>query len=263
MIELKKYSTDELCAALNIKKSTFKSHKKKILKNYEYEETKVGRSKIYTLINYKEEKSIFIKLCEELANEDVSFPNEKTAERILEKLFQVDCSILDDESLGYEVGLERHTVGSYINLFRQYKILPPELPITKRKILNPETGEIEEQEINLNNYADNYAYYVVSRKDDYREALTKKEWRNMHKFIRDRKNEYLLDFVQVLELDGYSEEEKEEAAKEYEAEANRFAYIDCIKENGGVPRRNLLKAPTNKAFEVLGEYFNLKTKTYI
>ena len=265
MLNKKFYSWVELEELMNIQFTKKNNRAKLIRRNiepyYEFEIIKEGRSQVgIRILEYKEkEKSSFIKLCEELANEEVSFPNEKTAERILEKLFQVDCTILDNESIGFEVGLSRQTFGSYINLFRQYKILPPKLPVTERKILDTENGEILENKLNLNKYT----YYVVSRKDDYREEINKEEWMSMTKFIRDKYEEYLDEFIQVLDTGYLSKEEAKEAVEEYKSEANRFAYIDCIKENGGIPRRSLLKAPTDKAFEVLGEYFKLKTKTYI
>jgi hypothetical protein len=130
MIETKTYTTKEICEALNIKETSFKSHKEKFLKDYDYVETKVGRSK------YK-----FIKLCEQIAKEDVKFPKESTAENILLVLMKKDCTILDYEEIGLEIPgyLERHTIGRYIELFRKYKILPPVLSKVPKLSFNKET----------------------------------------------------------------------------------------------------------------------------
>lgn len=260
MIKLQTYTTKELCLALNIKETTFKSHKENYLDGYKYEEVKIGRSKCYKIIDYKEKaKSEFISLCEKISNSDVSFPNEKNAEKILKVLLEEDCTILDYEELGYEVNLERHTVGAYIKLFRIYKILPLELQKVPRKTINIETGEILSKMIDPNKYI----YYVVSRNEGFREELTQSEYYDINKFIKEKINEYLDDFLTVLDSDKYSSSQREEIVKEYLSTATRYAYSDCINEHGGIPKKTLSKIPTKKAYDVFSEYFNLCSKKVI
>lgn len=257
MIELKTYTTKELCEALNIKITSFKTHKERALKDYKYIEAKAGRNKAYTILAYKgKEKSTFIQLCEKITETEVKFPKEQTAISILEVLFKKDCTILDNEELGYETSknFERHTIGRYINLFRTYKILPPILPKVPRLVLDKETGEFISKEYDPNEYV----YYSVSRNIEFREEITKDEYFEMIRFIHKIRSEYLNDFLQVLDSQEYSQKEIEEVIEEYKRESNRIAFIECKKEFTGVPMKAISKVPTKEAFDVLYSYFNLK-----
>jgi hypothetical protein len=257
MIDLGTYTTKELCEALNIKPTSFKSHKQKFLKDYQYIETKLGRSKAYTIIGYKEkEKSEFIKLCEKVAGTEVYFPKESTAEKILKVLFQEDCTILDYEEIGYEIPgtLERHTIGRYIDLFRKYKILPPILPKVPRLIFNKETGEFFSKSLDPNKYT----FYIVSREFDFREEINESEYYEMRRFIDEKYSEYLTFFLLVLEDEKFSKSERIKIIKEYKSDAIKLAYSDCLKTYGGIPKKAVSKVPTKEAYDVFSGYFNLE-----
>ncbi|MEK4011640.1 hypothetical protein [Peribacillus sp. FSL M8-0224] len=255
MIELKTYATKEICEALNIKQTSFKSHKEKFLKDYYYIETKVGRSKAYTVTGYKEqEKSEFIRLCEKLAGTEVSFPKERTAEKILKVLFQKDYTILDYEDLGYEIPdtLKRHTIGRYIDLFRKYQILPPKLPKEIRYSFDKDTGELFSKLHDPNKYV----YYSVSRGDEFREELSEREYLEMRKFVEEKYSEYLSYFMTALDGQEHSNEERVQTIKDYKEEAKKSAYKDCKRNYTGVPMKTLSKVPTIEALEIFSSYFS-------
>ena len=223
MIELKTYTTKELCEALDIKLTSFKSHKEKFLKDYYYLEEKRGRSKFYTITGYKKkEDSEFIKIFKELSGKDVTFPKEDTAEKILKVLFDRDCTISDNEEIGYEVpgGLERRTIGIYIDLFRSYNALPPKKDKVPRLSFNAETGESYSKFYDPNEYV----YYLVSREEGTREIISKKDYFEILKEVKEDSSTFFNEQLEIIDLDDYSSEEGANAIDQYRREASRRAW---------------------------------------
>lgn len=241
MLELKTYSTKELCEALNIKMTSFKSHKEKFLKDYEYEEIKTGRSKSYRIKSCKIDNT-FIKLCEQIAVKKVKFPNAKTAELILFELLKNDWTIFSCDDIGWEIQgrLERHTVGKYIELFREYNILPKKLDKIKSLSFDTETGELFSKEIDPNKYT----YYKVFAATEMREEVTKQEYLEMRKFIREKYDENLEE--QLEHCHG-----NHEAIKDVMKFAGSEAYRLCVYEYSGVPMKAISKVPTEKSTTII------------
>ncbi|MGE7864728.1 hypothetical protein ACQKNO_00365 [Bacillus paramycoides] len=258
MLNKQFYSFKELDEIFSVQ-FTKKNGRSKLIKRniepyYIFDTVKEGRSQIgLKIIDYKRpEKSDFIKLCERISETEVKFPKESTAIKVLEVLFEEDCTILDNEEIGYMVPsyLERHTVGTYIKLFRKYKILPPVLPKLQRVSFDKETGEIFSKQYDPNKYT----YYAVSRSEGIRYELEEHEYFAMRKFIDEKHSEYLTDFLLATES---LDKEKVEAIEEYKKEAKRAAYSLCMREYGGVPKKTISKAPTKESFDIFNSYFNL------
>ncbi|WP_018782170.1 hypothetical protein [Bacillus sp. 95MFCvi2.1] len=247
MLELKTYDTKELCEALNVKITSFKTHKEKFLKDYDYVEMKTGRSKSYQIFSYKEpEKSEFIQLCEQIAGREVKFPKEETAEKLIKLLFEDDWTIENCDNIGWEVPnrLERHTVGKYIELFREYKILPKKKELIERHSFDTETGELFSKFIDPNKYT----YYKVFTSTEMREEITKEEWLEMHSFIREIYEENIVDQLELCKGNP-------EAIKEVKKFARAEAHKACVYEYGGVPRKSISKALTKEAYNLFSNYF--------
>lgn len=251
MLELRTYSEEELAKILGVKKNTLRRTHPKHLKNYKYERFKVKKGAFaYRIFDYKEEqKSEFIKLCEKVAACSVQFPNEKTAEKLLKVLFEEDCTILNNEEIGFKVGLERHTVGKYIDLFREYKILPPKKEKIPHRSVNSETGEIYAEEYDPNDYT----FYLVY--DDFKEEIEAEEFEEIVEFRNSKYNEYLSFFIEGIDIID-DKNEKIKAIEEYKQTAKDFSYYECIKNFGGIPKKALSKVPTEKAQEIFEDYFD-------
>ncbi|HDR7612515.1 TPA: hypothetical protein QCX47_004188 [Bacillus mycoides] len=258
MLNKQFYSFKELDEILKVK-FTNKNGRAKLIKrnikpHYIFDVVKEGRSQIgLKIIDYKgPEKSDFIKLCERISGTEVKFPKESTAIKVLKVLFEEDCTILDNEEIGYMVPsyLERHTVGRYITLFREYKILSPVLPKLQRVSFDKETGEIFSKQHDPNKYT----YYVVSKSEGVRYEVEEHEYFEMRKFIDEKHSEYLTDFLLATES---LENERIKAIEEYKKEAKRAAYSVCMGEYGGVPKKAISKIPTEEAFDIFDSYFNL------
>jgi predicted house-cleaning noncanonical NTP pyrophosphatase (MazG superfamily) len=246
MIELRTYTEEELAKILGVKKNTLRRTHPRHLKNYKYKRFKIKKGVFaYKIIDYKgEQKSEFIQLCEKVAECSVEFPNEKTAEKLLKVLFEEDCSILSNEEIGFKVGLEKHTVGKYINLFRKYEILPP-----KKESVNNETGEVYD----LNDYR----FYLVSRKYDFKEEIDEEEFKEIVEFRKNKYSEYLSFFIEGI--DSIADKNKKiKVIEKLKQDAKDFSYYDCIENFGGIPKKALSKVPTKKAQEVFKNYFKNK-----
>ncbi|MED0667745.1 hypothetical protein P4T04_15580 [Bacillus badius] len=264
MLNKKFYSWSELEDELGVQFTKKNNRAKLIRRNIEpfyiFKVLKGGRAQIgIDIIGYREiEKSVFMKLCEKVCGSEVTFPEEKTAEKILKVLASEDRTILNNEDIGYEVPgyLERHTIGTYIDLFRKYGILPPILPKVERPCFSKETAEIFSTTFDPNKYT----YYAVSIKEDFREEITEVEYFEMIKFMKSRYSECLSEYLHVLDSDDYDQEEKEEIIKSYSQEAKKNAAHDCMKEYGGIPKKSVSKFLTPKALEVFREYLSIKDK---
>lgn len=248
MLELKTYTTKELCDALSVKENSFKTHKRKILKEYDFSEEKIGRCKVYHIHSYKrKEKSEFIKLCEQIASKTVNFPKENTAKKFLKVLFSDDFTILDNEELGFQVpgGMERHTVKKYLDLFREYNILPKKKPLFPRMAFDSKTGEI------LSRYYDpnKYTYYKVHRGSDFREEIERDEYFEMQSYIQEKYSEYLEDFLECA--NSIQKSNDENVVKYYNNEASKFARFECVDFYGGLPRKAFSKVPTEQAYHLI------------
>lgn len=252
MLELKIYTTQELCEALNIKPTSFKTHKEKFLKDYDYNEVKTGRSKSYQILSYNvQEKSHFIQLCEQIAKKEVRFPKEETAEKLLKVLFHDDYTIDILEEIGEQIhgGIERHTISKYIKLFREYRLLPQQMDKIEYLSYDDETGELFSKYIDPNKYT----YYKVFNRLGVREEVTRDEYFTMQNFIRSKYEEYLFEQLEMIE--GLDKETKKDAIKVSKEYANSAAYNDCIKLYDGVPRKAFAKTLTKQAYKLFSQYF--------
>lgn len=252
MLELKTYTETELAELLEVKPNSLRRTYKENLKDYIHSDRyKVTKGTFaYDIIDYKEkEKSEFIKLCEQVAGTEVKFPKEETAEKFLEVLLKDDLTILDNEELGWQIPgqLERHTVGKYLKLFREYKMIPKKLPIIKRYSIDIETGEILSKVQDFNKYT----YYVASKKTGYREEVDYEEYAEMMAFIKDKISEYVNLFLEYAETRPHS-------ISSYYKEAIEMAYQECSKMYDGIPKRSISKVPSGQAYETFSEYFDIK-----
>lgn len=251
MLELRVYTEEELAKILGVKKNTLRRTHPRHLKNCVYERFKVKKGVFaYKIIDYKEaQKSEFIRLCEKVAACSVQFPNEKTAEKLLKVLFKEDCSILNNEEIGFKVGLERHTVGRYIDLFRKYRILPPKKEKIYHYSVNSETGEVLTKEIDPNEYR----FYLVY--GDFKEEIEAEEFKEIVEFRNSKYNEYLSFFVEGIDSIN-DKNEKIKVIEKLKQDAKNFSYYDCIENFGGIPKKALSKVPTEKAQEIFEDYFD-------
>lgn len=259
MLNKQYYSFEELENIINVQ-FTKKNNRVKLLKRniepyYEFEIVKEGRAQIgLNILSYKElEKSRFIKLCEQIAEKEVKFPKEETAEKLIKVLLEDDYTINNYDDIGWEVPgrLERHTVSDYIELFREYNILPKKLDKIERHSFDAETGELFSKSIDPNKYT----YYKVYTVIDLREEITKEEWLEMHEFIKEIYEENVNNQLELCKGDA-------EAIKEVMRFASAEAHKACAYEYGGVPRKSISKALTKEAYKLFLQYFKKEDETF-
>jgi len=252
MLNKQYYSFEELEKIMNVQ-FTKKNNRAKLIKRniepyYEFEIVKEGRAQVgLNILSYKEhEKSQFIQICEQIAGREVKFPKEETAIELLKLLFEDDWTIENYDNIGWEMPnrLERHTVGKYIELFREYKILPKKKELIESHSIDVETGELFSRYIDPNKYT----YYKVFNSTEMREEITKEEWFEMHSFIREIYEENIIDQLDLCKGDP-------EAIKEVKKFASAEAHKACVYEYGGVPRKAISKALTKEAYKLFSQYF--------
>ncbi len=240
----KMYTTDELIEALGISKGTFKAHKSKYLANYTYEEKKVGRSKVYNITGHNSPmKSAFAKICEEIAGKEVPIPNEENAYKLFYLYMTKDCTILPSEEVGNLVGLERHTVYRYNNLFREYGILPVKLEVTTYEFVDKETGEI----ITGENDPNEYTYSIMDLQSRKRREISKMKWNDYWQGFYNKANAIFTEVIQK-----YENPSESRIAVEHE-ESKNAARRQWYKEFG-IANKHFSKRLTDKAVSVFNNY---------
>ncbi|MFJ7682616.1 hypothetical protein [Peribacillus butanolivorans] len=251
MLDLKTYTETELSEILGVKTNTLRRTYKDNLRNYFHSERyKVSKGVFaYDILGYKEEeKSEFIQICEQIAGKEIAFPRQQTAEHLLKILLTDDCTILSNEELGWYFpgGLEQHSVGRYLKLFREYKLLPKPLPKIKRITFDKETGEILSKWQDYNSYV----YYKVLKRLDVREEIEEKEYFEMHSFIRKKYGEYMNMNIDACHGNAQN-------IKTLVKEAAIAAQLECAAFYEALPRKAFTKIPTREAFHLLMPYFDL------
>lgn len=252
MLENRFYSWEELEKTLSFQ-FTKKNNRAKLIRNnidgtYKYEIVKDGRKQIGLNILGGNGKTKFIELCEKIAGQKVEFPKEKTAIELLKFLLEEDRTILSNAEIGRLLPNEpeEHTVGTYMNLFRRYKIIPKKYPVIQRLSFDKETGEIFSKGIDKNKYT----YYKVNRDNGIREEIREEEYYEMKSFINDRRSEYINN--NLASCNG-----NVRLIRQLRIEAQRVAEMACRGFYGASPRKSISKSPVPEAFKVFAEYFNL------
>ncbi|WP_242214898.1 hypothetical protein [Bacillus cereus group sp. BfR-BA-01383] len=254
MLETKFYSWRELEDLLEIQFTKKNNRAKLIRRNiepyYVYEVVKEGRPTIgLEIVDYKEkQKSEFIRICEKIAGQEVTFPREKNAEQLLKLLLEGNWTIFNNEVIGINVpdGLEEHTVGKYMNLFKKYKLIPKKIALKPRLVIDLSTGEIESKWMDPNQYT----YYKVNKKNEIREEIEEEEYREMLNFIKRKYSEYVswnLEFGNMLK----------DRIPFILKEANSLARQSCVTEFGAVPMKAISKVPTGKVYRAFAKYLGL------
>lgn len=253
MLKVKYYSWEELQEILNVQFTKSNGRAKLISRNiapfYEYQMVKEGRQTIgLNIISFKEkQKSNFIQLCERIAGFEVSFPNEKTAEKLLHLLMTGDRTIFSYKELGKFEELERNytrqTISIYMRKFQEIGIIPKQKPIIESTCFDGETGELFGKGIDPNKWT----YYKVHKKE--RKEVSYLEFREMIDYINEVEKNMIMPLVDKANGDA-------ELINYYRKQYKKQAIYSCIEEFGYLPKRALSKVLTEKAQNVFENYFN-------
>ncbi|MBL3844293.1 hypothetical protein IRV19_06685 [Bacillus cereus] len=255
MLKIQYYNWGELEDILNVQFTKSNGRTKLISRNiapfYEYQIVKEGRKTIgLKIIGFKsEQKSKFIQLCEEVAGFEVSFPNEKTAERLLHLLMAGDRTIFSYEELGKFEELERsytrQTISVYMRKFQEIGIIPKQKQIIEGFSFDGETGELFGKGIDPNKWT----YYKVHKNE--RKEVSYPEYREMIDYINEVEKNMIMPLIDKAKDDA-------ELINYYRKQYKKQARYSCIEEFGYLPKRALSKVLTEKAQNFFGKYFNNK-----
>lgn len=253
MLEMKQYTTDELCKALEISKATFKVHKAKYLDKYDYKEGKVGRSKSYNITGYIDaQKSPFIQAIETIAGGQVKFSKEETAKKMLHYLLMKDRTIETNAHIAAVLQLDEDTVSKYINKFREYGILPYKHPVIPA-VFDEEGNKVQDK-IDRNTYV----YSILLNQTGKRMIISLDDWRKYWaEFYTDVENLY----QNLILIEDQRRERKRLAPlkpgiNKYFMDIakasirNRYAGMDK-----GLANKHVSKQLTDTAIAVLSDYY--------
>ncbi|HDR4581921.1 hypothetical protein AB1I92_06240 [Bacillus mobilis] len=253
MLKIQYYNWGELEDLLNVQFTKSNGRAKLISRNiapfYEYQIAKEGRKTIgLNIIGFKgEQKSEFIQLCEEVAGVKVSFPNEKTAEKLLHLLMTGDRTIFSYEELGKFEELERRytrqTVSVYMRKFQEIGIIPKQKQIIEGFCFDGETGELFGKGIDPNKWT----YYKVHKNE--RKEVYYSEYREMVDYINEVEKNMIMPLIDKAKDDA-------ELINYYRKQYKKQARYSCIEEFGYLPKRALSKVLTEKAQNVFEKYFD-------
>lgn len=237
------FTEKDLAIELNIAFRTLQQAHKTKLKRWVYTREKLCKGTyIYHIENFYE-KSNFMKTIESIAEVEVQFPNEKTAEQLLYLFIKEDLSTSSDEEIAEKMQLSSKTIGKYINLFREVGILKFKLPYERSREIDLETGEIiMGKRIDLNDSKD-YKYYLYGRNKEKTEIPYSQYRFVLAQYYKGRQSKYYLFLSKGLP--------KQLAAQK----ASTDAYNEIYVQYEGFPVRMFSKSLTEKAHEKLIEHF--------
>ncbi|PFY39579.1 hypothetical protein COL50_23795 [Bacillus toyonensis] len=255
MLKIQYYNWGELEDLLNVQFTKSNGRTKLISRNiapfYEYQIVKEGRKIIgLKIIGFKsEQKSKFIQLCEEVAGFEVSFPNEKTAEKLLHLLMTGDRTIFSYEELGKFEELERRytrqTISVYMRKFQEIGIIPKQKQIIEGFSFDGETGELFGKGIDPNKWT----YYKVHKNE--RKEVAYSEYREMIDYMNEVEKNMIMPLIDKAKDDA-------KLINLYWKQCKKQARYSCVEEFGYLPKRALSKVLTEKAQNVFGKYFDNK-----
>ncbi len=255
MLKIQYYNWGELEQLLKVQFTKSNGRTKLISRNiapfYEYQIVKEGRKTIgLNIIGFKgEQKSEFIQLCEEVAGFEVSFPNEKTAEKLLHLLITGDRTIFSYEELGKFEELERRytrqTVSVYMRKFQEIGIIPKQKQIIEGFSFDDKTGELFGKGIDPNKWI----YYKVYKNE--RKEVSYSEYREMIDYMNEVEKNMIMPLIDKAKDDA-------KLINLYWKQCKKQARYSCVEEFGYLPKRALSKVLTEKAQNVFGKYFDNK-----
>lgn len=255
MLKIQYYNWGELEDLLKVQFTKSNGRTKlisrKIAPFYEYQIVKEGRKTIgLKIIGFKEEqKSEFIQLCEEVAGFEVSFPNEKTAEKLLHLLITGDRTIFSYEELGKFEELERRytrqTVSVYMRKFQEIGIIPKQKQIIEGFSFDDKTGELFGKGIDPNKWI----YYKVYKNE--RKEVSYSEYREMIDYMNEVEKNTIMPLIDEANSDA-------ELINLHWKQCKKQARYSCVEEFGYLPKRALSKVLTEKAQNIFEKYFDNK-----
>ncbi|MEE6149000.1 hypothetical protein V2151_03845 [Bacillus cereus] len=255
MLKIQYYNWGELEDLLKVQFTKSNGRTKlisrKIAPFYEYQIVKEGRKTIgLKIIGFKEEqKSEFIQLCEEVAGFEVSFPNEKTAEKLLHLLITGDRTIFSYEELGKFEELERRytrqTVSVYMRKFQEIGIIPKQKQIIEGFSFDDKTGELFGKGIDPNKWI----YYKVYKNE--RKEVSYSEYREMIDYMNEVEKNMIMALIDEANSDA-------ELINLHWKQCKKQARYSCVEEFGYLPKRALSKVLTEKAQNIFEKYFDNK-----
>ncbi|HDX9658528.1 TPA: hypothetical protein ROY05_003191 [Bacillus toyonensis] len=255
MLKIQYYNWGELEDLLKVQFTKSNGRTKlisrKIAPFYEYQIVKEGRKTIgLKIIGFKEEqKSEFIQLCEEVAGFEVSFPNEKTAEKLLHLLITGDRTIFSYEELGKFEELERRytrqTVSVYMRKFQEIGIIPKQKQIIEGFSFDDKTGELFGKGIDPNKWI----YYKVYK--NKRKEVSYSEYREMIDYMNEVEKNMIMALIDEANSDA-------ELINLHWKQCKKQARYSCVEEFGYLPKRALSKVLTEKAQNIFEKYFDNK-----
>ncbi|MGN4454837.1 hypothetical protein [Bacillus cereus group sp. MYBK57-1] len=255
MLKIQYYNWGELEDLLSVQFTKSNGRAKLISRNiapfYEYRIVKEGRKTIgLNIIGFKgEQKSEFIQLCEEVAGFEVSFPNEKTAEKLLHLLITGDRTIFSYEELGKFEELERRytrqTVSVYMRKFQEIGIIPKQKQIIEGFSFDDKTGELFGKGIDPNKWI----YYKVYKNE--RKEVSYSEYREMIDYMNEVEKNMIMPLIDEANGDA-------ELINLHWKQCKKQAIYSCVEEFGYLPKRALSKVLSEKAQNIFERYFDNK-----
>jgi hypothetical protein len=252
MLEIRQYTTNELCEALNITKGTLKVEKKKVLSKYTYKEIKDGRCKSYNITGYKEaQKSSFVQAIETIAGEEVKFGKEENAQRVLHYLLMKDRTLESNKYIAASLKLDEDTVSRYINKFREYGVLP-----TRHKVI-PATYNADGNKISDKIDRNQYVYSILNSWNNKRSVISRDDWRKYWtEFYRDVENVY------EYKISMEAERRERKGLAPMKSGINKYYMDEAMDQvrmryhrDRGLVAKHVSKQLTDKAVTILSEYY--------